>query len=248
MPHRPSRAIAAPGAGPIAAQRAAMFDGVARRYDRLNRIISLGLDRRWRRRAAAALGLDGTPAPRVLDLACGTGDLALTIARRYPDARIVGIDPSEEMLAGARRKAERRGVALELLAGVAEALPLEDSEVDAVAIGFGLRNVEDRERSLSEMFRVLRPGGRVVILELTEPRGPGLAALARFHIHHVVPRIGSLLTGRAAYRYLEQSIAAFPPVQQISAELRRAGAERVLIEPMCFGAVHLVVGFKEAAG
>ncbi|HLU66954.1 MAG TPA: ubiquinone/menaquinone biosynthesis methyltransferase, partial [Kofleriaceae bacterium] len=216
---------AAPAAREVAPGSGAMFDRIARRYDLLNRVLSLGLDRAWRRRTAAALELGA--APRVLDLATGTGDLALAILRRHPDATVVGIDPSAAMLAIARDKIARRGLArsVELQVGIAEQLPLADASVDAVTIAFGLRNVPDRERALREMARVTRPGGRVAVLELGEPRGRVLGPLARFHIHRVVPRLGALLSGAREYRYLERSIAAFPPPEEVAAMMVRAGLE-----------------------
>ena len=224
----------------------AMFDGIAARYDLLNRLMSLGLDRRWRRAAVAAVGDGDGP---ILDVATGTGDLAFEILGRRPGVEVVGLDPSVEMLERARLKAERRrlGDRFETAVGVAESLPFADDRFTAATIAFGLRNVSDRTAALAEMLRVIAPGGRLVILELTEPRGPGWAALARFHIHHVIPRLGALLSGDREYRYLQQSIARFAPPQAIAAELREAGAARVYIEPMCFGSVHLIVAFTGAA-
>lgn len=225
-----SDAAVQPGSG-------AMFDRIARRYDLLNRVLSLGMDRRWRTRAAAALALGARP--RVLDLACGTGDLALAIARRHPDAEVTGLDPSPAMLDIARDKAARLAVPLALEVGVAEALPFADATFDGVSIAFGLRNVPDRERALGEMARVTRPGGRVVVLELGEPRGRLLGPVARFHIHRVVPRLGALLSGAREYRYLERSIAAFPPPGEVVAMMRRAGLAPLAPVPLALGACHL---------
>jgi demethylmenaquinone methyltransferase/2-methoxy-6-polyprenyl-1,4-benzoquinol methylase len=221
-----------------------MFDRIAGRYDLLNRVMSFGLDRRWRREAVAALEL-GAQTGRVLDVACGTGDVALAILDRHPGIAVVGVDPSPRMLERAAAKVDRRGSGDRFSAavGVAEALPFDDHEFAGVTIAFGLRNVSDRAASLAEMLRVLEPGGRLAILELTEPRGPRWAALARFHIHHVVPRLGGLISGSREYRYLEESIARFAAPHVVAQELRDAGAERVWIEPMCFGAVHLFVAF-----
>jgi demethylmenaquinone methyltransferase / 2-methoxy-6-polyprenyl-1,4-benzoquinol methylase len=222
----------------------AMFDGIARRYDLVNRIMSFGLDRRWRKQTVDALELGGGEACRVLDLATGTGDLALDIARRLPASQIVGLDPSVNMLEVGRRKVADRGLAgrIELVEGDAQALPWGDSSFDGVTIAFGIRNVPDRGRALAEMARVTRPGGRVAILELSEPRRGIMAPLARFHIRTLVPRIGALLSGAKEYRYLQQSIAAFPPAAEFATLMEASGLEMVAVKPFTFGVVHLYVG------
>ena len=227
---------------PVDPGSGAMFDRIARRYDLLNRVLSLGLDRRWRRRTTDALCLGA--GARVLDLATGTGDLALEILRRHPDAHVVGVDPSRGMLDIARDKAARRGAGdrLALEVGVAEELPFEDRSFDAVTIAFGLRNVPDRARGLAEMARVLRPGGRLAVLELGEPRGRVLGPLARFHIHRVVPRLGALLSGAREYRYLEKSIAAFPPPETVTEMIAAAGMTPARPRPFVFGACNLYLG------
>jgi demethylmenaquinone methyltransferase / 2-methoxy-6-polyprenyl-1,4-benzoquinol methylase len=213
-----------------------MFDRIARRYDLLNRVLSLGLDQLWRRRTVAALEL--RPGQRVLDLATGTGDLAVAMLRACPDANVFGLDPSSAMLAKAREKVP----GLALGAGIAEQLPFDDDSFDALAIAFGLRNVPDRERALREMARVTRPGGTIAILELGEPRGLLLGRLAWFHVHVVVPRIGALLSGAREYRYLEKSIAAFPPPDEVLEMMRRSGIRRAEVRPQSFGVCHLFVG------
>lgn len=216
-----------------------MFDRIARRYDLLNRVLSLGLDQRWRRLTMRALDL--RPGQRVLDLATGTGDLAIAILRGCPGVEVVGLDPSAAMLARAREKQGARGA---LALGVAEDLPFADGAFDALTIAFGLRNVPDRERALREMARVIRPGGVVAILELGEPRGRVLGRLAWIHVHVVVPRVGALLSGAREYRYLERSIAAFPPPDQVLAMMRRSGLDEVEARPLHFGVCTLFVGRK----
>jgi demethylmenaquinone methyltransferase/2-methoxy-6-polyprenyl-1,4-benzoquinol methylase len=218
----------------------AMFDAIAGRYDTLNRVLSLGIDQGWRRRTARALG-----SPRqVLDLATGTADLALAVARLHPEASVVGVDPSTNMLALGRRKIEREGLGarVALQHGGAEVLPFPPDRFDATCIAFGIRNVPDRHAALREMVRVTRPGGTVAILELSEPRVGLLAVLARWHVHHVVPLIGGLVSGRRAYRYLQTSIAAFPPSQVFATHMREAGLTDVRVEPLTFGACCLFVG------
>lgn len=236
-----SRAAVTPAA--VRPGSGAMFDRIARRYDLLNRVLSLGLDQRWRRRTVDALELQ--PGQRVLDLATGTGDLALAMLRRCPEITVHGLDPSTAMLERAREKQQRAAIPdsrLELGVGEAEELPFADGSFDAVAIAFGLRNVPDRERGLREMARVTRPGGRIAVLELGEPRGPVLGRLARFHIHVIVPRIGALLSGAREYRYLERSIAAFPPPEQVIAMMERSGIAAAEAHPLMFGACTLFVG------
>ncbi len=219
----------------------AMFDAIAPRYDRLNRILSLGVDRRWRRKTVAALQLGDRPA-RVLDVATGTGDLAIEIARRHPAASVVGVDPSEGMLEVGRRKLRGLDDRVTLEVGDAQALAHPDDSFDGATIAFGIRNVPDRARGLAEMARVVRPGGRVCVLELSEPRGGLLAPFARFHVHVVVPRIGALLSGKREYRYLQKSIAAFPPADEFAAMMATAGLAIEHVVPLTFGVCHLYVG------
>jgi demethylmenaquinone methyltransferase/2-methoxy-6-polyprenyl-1,4-benzoquinol methylase len=218
----------------------AMFDRIAARYDRVNRVLSLGLDQRWRRRVVRALGIakgDLGEHPRVLDVATGTGDLAIEIARSCPGATVIGLDPSPGMLAIAQQKLAKRGLAdrVSLVEGDAQALPQKNCEVDAATIAFGIRNVPDRALGLRELARVVRPGGRIAVLELGEPKKGVLAAAARFHSHHFVPRIGALLSGKREYRYLQKSVAAFPPAEQFAEMMRAAGLKVLEVVPMTFG-------------
>ncbi len=225
-----------------------MFDRIASRYDLMNRIISLGIDQRWRRRTVDALALK--PGARVLDLATGTGDLAMMIARRHPEATVVGVDPSAGMLAEGDRKVAAAGLGerVTLRRGDAEQLEADDASVDGISMAFGIRNVVDRPKALREMARALKPGGRVAILELSEPRRGLLGMMARVHIHHVVPTLGALLSGAWEYRYLQRSIAAFPPALEFAEVMRASGLRVERAEPMTFGVVHLYVGVRDPAG
>jgi demethylmenaquinone methyltransferase / 2-methoxy-6-polyprenyl-1,4-benzoquinol methylase len=218
-----------------------MFDAIADRYDRLNRLLSLGLDGRWRRRAVRLV--DPQPGQRVLDLATGTAELALAMAR-VAGVSVVGLDPSEQMLAIGRRKVARRGLSgrVELGLGDAEHIPLETDSVDHAVIAFGIRNVPDRARGLSEMARVVRPGGRVVVLELTEPRGRLLGALPRWYLRHLVPWVGAALSGAREYRYLQESVAAFPAPQAFADLMARAGLVEVRWRALTAGVAGLFVG------
>ena len=228
-------------AHPHADGSGAMFDQIAPRYDLLNRLMSLGLDRRWRRLLVRSLALG--PAAGVLDVATGTGDVALAIARAHGDATVVGIDPSVEMLAVARGKVASAGLegAVRLVEGDAQRLPFGDDFFSAACISFGIRNVPDRELGLREMARVTRPGGVVAVLELGEPRDSWLAPAASWHAHRVVPRMGALISGAEAYDYLSRSVAAFPPAAEFAGMMEAAGLTGVTVRPLGFGAAHLYV-------
>lgn len=223
----------------------AMFDRIAQRYDLLNRILSLGVDQRWRLRAIDALALqDGE---RVLDLATGTGDVALALAQRYPRVQIEALDPSGAMLDIARRKAQRLAChqRIAFQAGEAESLPFSDRHFDAAIIAFGIRNVVGRTRALAELRRVVRPEGRIAILELTDPRIGWLSPAARWWIHRAVPWVGATLSGAAEYRYLEKSIAAFPAPSQFERELQAAGLQHLQTISLLVGVATIFVAQPE---
>ena len=238
-PESPTRRAPSGGSG-------AMFDAIAHRYDLLNRLMSLGIDQRWRRRTVKALSLE--PRARVIDIATGTADLALLIARSEPTVQVIGLDPSTQMLAIGRGKVQQAGLSerIELVAGDAEQLPFAARSFDAISIAFGIRNVPNRDRALGEMARVLRPGGRLAILELAEPERGAFAPFARFHIRTLVPAMGALLSGAREYRYLQQSIAAFPAADEFAEQMRRAGLRVLAVEPLTFGVCHLYVAEPEA--
>ena len=219
-----------------------MFDQIAERYDLLNRILSLGQDQYWRRRAVKALRIKA--GDQILDVATGTGDLAIKIARTHPLATVQGIDPSANMIAVGDDKIERAALTrrVQLDIGDGQALDFEDDSFDGAIVSFGIRNFPNRLKGLQEMTRVTRPGRQVVILELSEPRTGPMAVAARTYIHHVVPRIGSALSGKKEYRYLQESIAAFPGAEEFKALMETAGLERVKVHPLSFGAVNLFVG------
>jgi demethylmenaquinone methyltransferase / 2-methoxy-6-polyprenyl-1,4-benzoquinol methylase len=209
-----------------------MFDRIAPVYDAMNRTMTAGLDQRWRRLTAEAVVRRGD---RVLDACCGTGDLALAAARA--GGTVTGLDFSEQMLMRARRKAP----GLEWLRGDLLGLPFPDESFDAATVGFGVRNVDDLERALAELRRVLRSGGRLAILEITRPRG-GLAPFYRLWFDGAVPLMGKLLPGGAAYSYLPASVRRFPGPEELAALMRTAGFEDVHYRLLGRGIVALHVG------
>ena len=218
-----------------------MFDQIAGRYDLLNRVMSMGIDQSWRRKTVAALALP--ERARVLDLATGTGDLALMIARLHPHASVVGSDPSSKMLEVGIEKVARTGLAdrVTLEEGDAQALPYGTDTFDGCCIAFGIRNVPDRSKALAEMARVTKPGGRVAVLELGEPSVGWLSPIARFHVRKVIPRIGGMLSGSREYKYLQESIAAFPPADEFAEQMEASGLRVVEVKPLTFGACSLFV-------
>lgn len=220
----------------------AMFDNIAARYDLVNRVISLGIDQSWRKKTVKSLELK--PGGHVLDLATGTADLAIMIAKTHPSVTVVGVDPSAKMLEVGDKKLTTQQLTerVSLQVGDAQALQFPDRTFDGLCIAFGIRNVPDRLQGLREMARVTKAGGRVAILELSEPRSGVLGPLARFHVHSVVPTIGALLSGAKEYHYLQKSIAAFPPAAEFEALMVEAGLRIVASHSLTFGVCHLYVG------
>jgi demethylmenaquinone methyltransferase/2-methoxy-6-polyprenyl-1,4-benzoquinol methylase len=209
-----------------------MFDRIAPVYDVMNRVFTMGLDGRWRRLAAASAV---RPGDRVLDAACGTGDLAL--ADRKAGGEVTGLDFSERMLERARRKSDQ----IEWVQGDVLALPFDDAAFDAATIGFGIRNVDDLDAGLRELARVVRPGGRLAVLEITRPRGV-LRPFFRLWFDVLIPLAGKVLPGGAAYSYLPASVRRFPGPDDLADALRRAGFADVSYRLLAGGIVSLHVG------
>jgi demethylmenaquinone methyltransferase/2-methoxy-6-polyprenyl-1,4-benzoquinol methylase len=207
----------------------AMFDRIAPVYDAMNRTMTAGLDRRWRRIAAESVV---RPGDLVLDACCGTGDLAIADVRA--GGRVTGLDFSEPMLERARRKAPE----LDWVTGDVLALPFPDGSFDTATVGFGVRNVDDLDRALGELRRVLRGGGRLAILEITRPRGL-LAPFYRLWFDAVVPLLGKLLPGGSAYTYLPASVRRFPGPEELSTLIAAAGFGRVAHRTFAGGIVAL---------
>lgn len=219
-----------PGTLPEAQVRS-MFDRISGVYDLMNGVMTAGLHHQWRRRAVDLAGVGA--GFRVLDVATGTGDLALELARRVaPGGVVVGADFSEGMLELARAKASDAGagvagVELRFETANALALPYADDEFDAAAVGFGARNFSDLQAGLSEMVRVVRPGGRVVVLEITSPTRPPLSTFLELWFDHVVPRLGRLAGDSAAYNYLPDSVRRFPGPNELAATMWECGLREV---------------------
>lgn len=209
----------------------AMFDRIAPVYDLMNRVMTGGLDLRWRRETARAVV---RPGDRVLDACCGTGDLAIAARRR--GGSVVGVDFAERMLERARRKEP----GIEWVRGDLLALPFADASFDAATVGFGVRNVADLEGALGELRRVLRPGGRLAVLEITTPRG-ALAPFYRLWFDRLVPLLGRALPGGAAYAYLPASVRRFPGLEELAAVVAAAGFTRVRWRTFAGGIVALHV-------
>jgi len=217
----------------------AMFDRIAGFYDLMNSVMTAGLHHRWRARAAdlAALG----PGESALDVACGTGDLAIELARRVgTGGEVIGSDFAEEMLERARAKDP--GLIWEW--GNALELPYASGRFDAATVGFGARNFSDLERGLAEMTRVVKPGGRVVVLEITTPRRPPLSTFYRVWFDHVVPLIGRLTGEQEAYTYLPSSVRRFPGPEGLAAAMQRAGLSDIRWVLTAGGIIALHVGTK----
>jgi demethylmenaquinone methyltransferase / 2-methoxy-6-polyprenyl-1,4-benzoquinol methylase len=220
-----------------------MFSAIAGRYDLLNRILSLGIDRRWRHEAARVALEKG--AKRVLDVATGTADLAILLKRSSPEAEVVGIDFAEPMLEIGRRKVRDQGLEIKLEPGDGLALAYPDGSFDAVTIAYGLRNFADVRRGLREFHRVLAPGGRLVVLEFPPPPEGAFGKLFRLYLFRVLPLLGGLISGRrSAYSYLPESMLHFPDPKSLAAMMEEAGFAGVRYRLQSLGASAVHVGDK----
>ena len=224
-----------------------MFAGIAGRYDLLNHLLSGNVDRKWRRSVAEALRPSLLPGARVLDVACGTGDLALTLGDECA-AEVVGLDFCRPMLEIAKRKAEGRARRVPFVEGDALRLPFADETFDAVTIAFGLRNLSGVEDGLRELRRVLRPGGVAAVLEFSSPVVPGFRALFRFYFERVLPLVGGWVSGsRGAYEYLPDSVSKFPDQKRLAALMTEAGFEGVEYRNLTGGIAALHTGARRRA-
>jgi demethylmenaquinone methyltransferase/2-methoxy-6-polyprenyl-1,4-benzoquinol methylase len=222
-----------------------LFADVAARYDLLNHVLSCSIDRLWRRRLVD-LATARRGGPSVLDICCGTGDIALAFHNRT-GARVVGVDFSPPMLSVARAKVRRRGRGreIDMACGDALALPFADDTFDIATMGFGLRNLSDYGAGISEAARIVRPGGRVLILEFAPPRGRGFLFLYRFYLRFVIPIVGGLLTGkRSAYEHLSDTIAGFLEPREVLGVMGGCGLRDLASVRLTGGIAYIYIGEK----
>jgi len=223
-----------------------MFDAIAPRYDLLNRVLSAGLDQRWRQRAVDAIALG--PTAHALDLCTGTADLAIAIADRNPAARVTGVDFSGAMLrlGLGKLRSESLGDRVRLVRGDAAMIPMASGSCDAATIAFGIRNVAEPERALAELARVMRPGARLAILEFGQPRIPGVRTLYSWYFRYLLPAIGRMVSHHdSAYSYLPASVGTFPAPAEFARTIESHGFVSVDAVPLTFGIVYLYVAHRK---
>ena len=226
-------------------QVAEMFDSIAYRYDFLNRFLSVGIDIQWRKKAIRQL-IDSKPQ-RILDVATGTADLAIMAARILQPQQIIGIDISEGMLALGRKKLEKERLSglIVLLNGDSETINFSEDSFDAVTVAFGVRNFQDLDKGLREIKRVLKPGGKLVVLEFSKPKMPVIKQLYQVYMNYVAPIIGKLFCkNRNAYKYLDESIQKFPEGKNFTAILDQLGYLKTYCKPLSFGICSIYCGEK----
>lgn len=227
-----------------------MFDGIAADYDRLNHLLSLNIDKSWRRKAIKAirpLRQDNGTEIKVLDLACGTGDFAIATAKAIPEALVTGVDLSDGMLAVMKEKVEKQGLSdrISIENGDGENLHFSDGTFDNATNAFGIRNFEDKPKGLREALRVLKPGGRLIILELSRPENKIIGWFYDLYFLKLLPRIGGKVSGdNAAYSYLPASVKAFPRKKEFMSMMREAGFIHVTHKAFSFGICRMYTGEK----
>jgi demethylmenaquinone methyltransferase / 2-methoxy-6-polyprenyl-1,4-benzoquinol methylase len=231
----------------FATQVRGMFDRIAGVYDLMNSAMTAGLHHQWRERAVDRANVG--PGSDALDVCCGTGDLALALRRRIgPDGRVVGCDFSEPMLDLARQKSGEEGLAVEFGWADALDLPYGDKSFDAVTVGFGARNLADLEKGLSEMARVLRPGGRLAILEITRPQREPLSTFYSLWFDRMVPVLGAVAGDQDAYSYLPESVRSFPEPEALAAMIDEAGFNEIRWLLLAGGIIAIHSGARRANG
>ncbi len=227
-------------------QVAAMFDNIAGKYDFLNRFLSLGIDQYWRKKTLQEL-CAGRDNAKVLDIATGTGDLAIMLSSKDPKVKIIGADISEKMLEIGRQKIQKAKLEaqIEFVKADSEALPFQDEQFDGVMVAFGVRNYEDLLQGLTEMKRVLKPGGKMVVLEFSRPRIFPIKQIFQFYFRFILPLIGKVVSkDQRAYSYLFESVQHFPDFEQFEAILKQIGMQKTKHTPLTFGICNIYSGLK----
>ena len=224
-----------------------LFDNIAGDYDRLNHILSLNIDKSWRRKAVKEIADSAEPL-NILDEACGTCDFTIEIAKAAPQgSNVTGIDLSERMLHIGREKCCKEGITAELQTGDCEAMPYKDETFDRIGVAFGVRNFENLPKGLTEMLRVLKPEGKLVILELSIPRNPIIRWCYKLYFLKILPAVGGLVSGdRGAYEYLPASVLRFPVPEEFIRMMKSAGFDTVTHTPFTLGICRMYVGTKSS--
>ncbi len=222
-----------------------LFDNIAPDYDKLNHILSLNIDKGWRRKAVREI-VDTDSQIAVLDVACGTGDFTIEIAQKTAEgSSVVGIDLSEGMMKIGREKIKAAGVSAEMVQGDCEALPYPDATFDRISVGFGVRNFEHLEIGLQEMLRVLKPGGKLVILELSVPSNSVIRWFYKLYFLKILPAVGGMVSGdRGAYEYLPASVLNFPAPDKFVAMMKQIGYNGIVHKALTFGICRMYIGKK----
>ena len=220
-----------------------MFDDISPRYDFLNHFLSLGIDIYWRRQFIRKLNI--TDNQKVLDVACGTGDVCFEILKHH-DVSITGLDISQNMVNLANEKAKKRNLnRVAFIQGDGESLPMNSNSIDYLTISYGFRNISNYETALNEFYRVLKPGGKLGILEFSNPKSRIVGSVFGLYFHHILPRIGNLFAQSDAYRYLPESVDFFPSRHDICRKIIYSGFHHAEIHDLTFGISTVFLGFKE---
>lgn len=221
-----------------------MFDNIAPKYDFLNHLLSMGIDKLWRKKAVKMIGKHNPK--KILDIATGTGDFALEMVSLNPE-KVVGLDLSEQMLSHGRVKIEKKGLSnlIEMVKGDSEKLPFDDNSFDAISVGFGVRNFENLDQGLSEIFRVLKPGGILAVLEFSKPKVFPIKQIFYFYFHFILPLIGKVFSkDQRAYTYLPESVEAFPEGAAFVEILEKQGFKSIKCTGLTFGISSIYSGIK----
>ena len=220
-----------------------MFDDISSSYDFLNHFLSFGIDIYWRKKFIRQLNIDNNSI--ILDVACGTGDISFEIEKKF-SANVTGIDIAPKMIEIARKKAEKKNInKIDFIIGDAEDLPIETNSIDNITISYGFRNISNYEKALAEFYRVLKPGGKLGILEFSTPNSKIIGILFKIYFHHILPKIGGLFSRSDAYRYLPESVDFFPTRSDICNKIKKAGFLNTSYKDLSFGISSIFIANKK---